>query len=511
MAKLHGISVQGRVKMKSLRGWITVLPSAAVISLILAGGGLPAAAGSLSTAKTATAIVANAGEIVIFPNHQLLVTDIGNLDRTGGHVLVTDFSDRLIWEYAGHLDIPHAAYPMPNGDVLIADTGDNRVIEVNRSSQIVWDSDNLGKGHGVLGQGTMSDGRPLLYPNDAKPLANGHILISCRLQNRVIEITRTGQIVREIDGLHGQHNPDLLKNGDVLIADSGADRVVEVNQRGNIVWQFGGESGGADILNWPRDANLLPNGHILITDSANDRLIEVTRSHRIVRRWTNLSRPYSTASLPNGDILVGAPNAGVIQLNRRDHVVWTLNHRSGAEFQRTPWHVLNGSFEHTIPGSKWILKAWHRNDALAYSLPAGQRATMVRDAHVFHKGRYSARITYHGDSNGIYLGQIVRVLPGHRYRFSGWIKTHNVRACYPCVYGPQDPRGHTAEYELGYNSTSGPPAAPPLLPQHVGSSGWVHDNVTFTVPANVTSLGIECNLRGQGTVWFDNVWLQKLS
>jgi hypothetical protein len=456
--------------------------------------------------------VGNPALIAPLKDSHLLVTDFGNFDRTGAQVLITGYGGRVIWRYTGRLDIPHSAYPMANGDILIADTGDNRVIEVNLASHIVWNSDNLGNGRGALGQGTLSDGSKLAYPNDAKPLTNGDLLISCRLQNRVIEITRQGKIVRSIYGfLHEQHNPTPLPNGNLYIADSDADRIVEVNLENHIVWQFGGQSNGSDILSWPRAAMPMPDGNTLITDSDHNRLIEVTHRRQIVRQWTNLSRPYAAVPLPNGNILVGDGSTyGFVELNRQNRIIWELNRPVTPGKNGTPWHVRNGSFEHTIPGSSWILKYWGRNDALAYSLPPGKRVNMARDCHVHHSGRCSGRISYHGDSNGIYFGQIVRVVAGDRYRFSGWIRTKNVVACYPCSYGSQASHGHTAEFELGYDARSGVAPAAPALTQHDGTSGWLHDVVSFTVPSNVTSIGIACELRGQGTVWFDDVWLQRV-
>jgi len=496
--------------VKSARFAFKFLLTAGVVALGV-GAWAWVAAQSLRGA-TVYAKVGNPALIVPLANGRLLATDFGGLDRSGAQVLITDYRRRLIWRYNGYLDIPHSAYPMPNGDILIADTGDNRVIEVNRANHIVWDTDDLGKGRGALGQGTLSDGSKLDYPNDAEPLPNGDILISCRLQNRVVEITKQGRIVRSISGfLHGQHGPDLLPDGYAYIADSDADRVIEVNPQNHIVWQFGGRKNGSDILWWPRAAVPLPSGNVLITDSDHDRVIEVTHSKRIVRQWTNLPTPYAASPLSNGNILVGDGGDGFVELNQQDRVVWQLNGPSGAQDNSMPWQVPNGSFEDTVPGSSWILTNWARDDALAYSLSPGQRVSMTRDCHAAHTGHCSGRITYHGDSNGIYFGQDVRLLPGHRYRFSGWIQVKNVVTCYPCTYGSQGTHGHTAEFELYYGSASGIVPAGPVLPEHSGTSGWRQDSVEFTVPPNVNSISIQCELRGQGSAWFDDVWLQKLS
>ena len=453
--------------------------------------------------------VAYAAEIVPLPHNQLLITDFGFLDRTRGQVIITDDRDHLLWKYHGRLVNPHSAYPAKGGNILISDTGDNRVIEVNRSSRIVWDTDDLGGGDGRLGQGRMSDGSRLDYPNDAKLLPDGTIMISCRLQNRVIRITRTGRIVWKVGGfLNRQHNPDMLPNGNVIIADSGWNRVIEVNPRGKIVWRFG--SPRTHQLAWPRDANVLHNGNVLITDSDHNRIIEVNRSGQIVRQWTGLQRPYSTASLPDGDILVGdGLGPGVVRLNGKDQIVWKLNRNLKAYLSGIPWRVKNGGFEMARKGSRNLLADWTRDDALAYSLQPPTRVTMVRDGSVHHGGRYSGRITYSGDSNGVYLGQRVRVQPGHTYEFSGWIRTKDVRACSPCVYGPGAPPGQTAEYELTLDPNQGAYPPSPALPQHSGTTPWTRDSVTFSIPANVHVVEINGFLRGRGTVWFDDVSLRR--
>ncbi len=477
------------------------------LAVALLGWGIVWAA--VLRSPTRYADIAFGAEIVPLAHGRLLITDFGTLDRTGGQVVETDYHDHLLWRFPGRLVNPHSAYPDGSGHILIADTGDNRVIEVNQAGKIVWSTDNLGGGKGRLGQGRLSDGSQLRYPNDAKKLPNGDIMISCRLQNRVVIITRGGHVVRSIaPNLNRQHNPDILPNGHILIADSGWNRVVEVDRKDRIVWQYG--SPNTSLLNWPRDANLLPNGHILITDSDHDRIIELTRSRHIVRQWTGLQRPYSAASLSNGNILVGdGPGPGVVELNRKDQIVWKLNHNLKGYLSNLPWNIQNGGFESSA-GASTIPARWHRNDALAYSLRPTQRVAMVRDSHVHHGGGHSGRITYRGDSNGIYFSQYVRVIPGHTYRFTGWIKTHNVRACHPCVYGPGGQPGHTAEYQIAFYPGQGgyPPA--PLLPQYSGTVGWTRDTTTFTIPHGMNAVEIDGYLRGQGTVWFDDVSLRKV-
>lgn len=444
--------------------------------------------------------VASAAQIVLLPHNRLLVTDFGG-DNSAVQVVETDFHDHLLWRYANQLSNPHSAYPVKNGDVMIADTGNNRVIEVNRRGHIAWDTDDLRGGHGKFGQGRLSDGTHLNYPNDAKPLANGDVMISCREQNRVIVINRKGKVLREVTSLHGQHNPVPLSHGDLLIPDSDWNEVVEVNQSNRIVWRYGGPR--SSDLSWPRSAVPLSSSDILVTDSGHNRVIEITRSGSVVHAWNNLARPYAAVPSGNGSIIVGdGPSSGLVELNSRGQITWRLNHNSSVYLGGLPSHVQNGNFEKAYGSGP---ADWVAQSALAYSKPP---PVMVRDEKVRRVGHASARITYDGNSNGIDFSQALRVNPGTAYRFSGWIKTDNVRACHPCSYGPSIPPGHTAEYEILFVAGEGADPQAPLLRFHSGTIPWTRDEVTFRVPRSVSELAIQCYLRGAGTVWFDGVSLK---
>jgi hypothetical protein len=450
-------------------------------------------------------------------NGNLLVADAGGFNRVGSKVVELSPTGQVLWVLAGPgLDFVHSAYLTSRGTILITDTNNNRVIEVDRSGKIVWNSDDLGGGGGYLGRGRLSDGSQLLYPNDAKELPNGHLLISSRMNSTVFEIDRNGKVYWKChsflnqqgrpDALLRQHNPDRLTNGDTLIADSDNARVVEVDRScSHIVWQYDGTSAsGQPNIVWPRDANLLPNGDVLIDDSLHNRLIEVNRDKQIVQSWDNLPMPYSADLLPNGNLAVG--DAGVHGVA----IFTMMGQLAGVIATRPPFtlpsSLANGGFETGgDPG-------WQKDDLLTESLPPGVRADMYFDTSVKHSGNSSGRITWtSGPHAPIWWGQAVRVTPGHRYQFTGWIKTENVTACNGCDLGRGTASGDSAYYSITFIKP-GPFAAPspPPLPQHSGTIGWTRDSTTFTVPDGVVAISIQATLAGKGTVWFDDVSLKDL-
>ena len=82
------------------------------------------------------------------------------------------------------------------GTVLIADSENNRIVEVDRETEeIIW---------------TYGGEDLLRYPRDADRLPNGNTLITDTINNRVIEINPQGEIVWEYDGIRIPYSADRL-------------------------------------------------------------------------------------------------------------------------------------------------------------------------------------------------------------------------------------------------------------------------------------------------------------
>lgn len=252
--------------------------------------------------------------------------------------------------------------PPDKGNVLIADQFNNRVIEVNRSHQIVW---SFGDGSSTAGP------HSIVAPNDAQRVGSMTLMSGTGApagaeptcpdgcgDNRVILVNRQGKIVWQYGqvGIAGSDFNQLnapvcsvfLPTHHVLITDQGNQRVIEVNVRHQILWQYGttGVSGAdANQLNNPNSAELLENNHVLIADESNNRVIEVTRDHQIVWSYGNpndtsiLNGPAFASRLPNGNTLIAdASNNRVIEVTPSGAVTfeYDTNTRSGSVAQPLP-------------------------------------------------------------------------------------------------------------------------------------------------------------------------------
>ncbi len=209
-------------------------------------------------------------------------------------VFLVDPAGHIVWQYgqagvtgsdANQLNAPVQStfvsdFPRhPGFGVLITDQGNQRVILVNLASRsIVWQ-------YGTTG--TSGDGpNQLNNPNSAELLENGHVLIADESNNRVIEITAGGSIVKTFTiggALSGAAFASRLPNGHTLISDSGNNRIVEVDNSDHIVWQYVTNNGANSNPNpSPTRGIRLHNGNTLISDQFNNRVIEVSPAGNIV-------------------------------------------------------------------------------------------------------------------------------------------------------------------------------------------------------------------------------------
>jgi hypothetical protein len=160
---------------------------------------------------------------------------------------------------------------LPNGHFLITDQANERIIEVNRAKEIVWQYGVAG----VVGLGFNE----LNNPNSAELLENGHILIADENNNRAIEVDRNHNVIHTYtagDTVSGVAFASRLKNGNTLITDSNNNRIVEVDAHDNVVWQYVTNTRpGSIAAPLPTRAVRLRNGNTLISDQFNNQVIEV--------------------------------------------------------------------------------------------------------------------------------------------------------------------------------------------------------------------------------------------
>ncbi len=231
-------------------------------------------------------------------------------------VILVDRGGNIVWQYGrfgvtgsgpNQLNTPVQNTFLPNGNVLITDQGNARIIEVRPSDNaIVWQY-----GTGVPGNGPGQ----LNNPNAAELLANTHILISDENNDRAIEVTHdtSGTVLHIFTAggtVSGCAFASRLDNGNTLLTDSNHGRIVEVDFTDKVVWEYVTTSrSGSNPLPLPTRAVRLRNGNTLISDQFNDQVIEVNQAKAIVASYGIINDPGFS---PSTAIRMNAPYSAYV-------------------------------------------------------------------------------------------------------------------------------------------------------------------------------------------------------
>ena len=245
----------------------------------------------------------------------------------GATIIVSPELEQL-WRCELPRPFVHESEILPNGNVMIADTGAHRVIEVdiNDPTNIVWEwnaknVNDINWTEMAIQEGwsdrairylTRQNVRDWSHLNDFEYI-NGtkygrdydSILISLRNLDLIIEVNYTD--TKDVTWFYGepknhqilfeQHNPDRRDNGNTIICDSENHRIVEVDyDTKEVVWEFHLEFPNGQ-LRWARDCDDIGNGTYLITDSNNARVLLIGRDNKtILREYGNawLVQPYES-------------------------------------------------------------------------------------------------------------------------------------------------------------------------------------------------------------------------
>ena len=206
-------------------------------------------------------------------------------------VILVNKQGKVIWQYGQYgltgsscnlLNLPTHATFIPNkescktsieeGDVVITDSGNNRVIRVNEQKEIVWQFPGANT--------TPAD--QLINPASAQYLRNGNYLIADRGNNRAIEVTSCNQVIRvySANGTLGSCMfASRLCNGNTLLTDGSKSRVVELNNEDAIVWQYYTNTDPKSVpFPWPNRGLRLKDGTTIISNTYNNSVLVVNET-----------------------------------------------------------------------------------------------------------------------------------------------------------------------------------------------------------------------------------------
>ncbi len=325
-----------------------------------------------------------------------LVTDGGN-----HRVIEVDVTKGIVWQYgnAGNrlgsgqgsavnqLDDPGSSVRLLDGNTLIADTGNQRVLEIDLLGQIIW----------TYKPSLVQGGLGVRDPHLVKRLASGNTLIAGR--QGLCEVTPDLHIVWEYhlippnvsarttvtltQGAPKANSQPLTVCAEsetpiqlpsrFLHADRQSNRVWELDRQKQLTWQFSGLNthlGNQLALDRPHYVKRLRNGNTLITDTGNHRVLEVNPQGQTIWEFgqagklgtgsQSLANPRSAERLTNGHtVIADQSNRRIVVVNERSELVWRFD---GA---KTPLYA--PTYATLLPGGNVLIVDWGGHTVLEFN------------------------------------------------------------------------------------------------------------------------------------------------
>jgi len=223
----------------------------------------------------------------LLPNGNVLTAFVGRDGKAGA--MEFDADKKLVWKYELKGEV-HAVQRLADGNTLISDSANGRLIEVSKAGKIVKEVKLTYKsgGHGMM--------------RHARKLDNGNYLVAHHKNKAVREYAPDGKIVQEIKTDTPVFSAVRLANGNTLCGDWFL--IKEVDPKGKTVWSMtkkeiveqlvpgGKEVDSGDAL--MTGIHALPNGNIVVANYFGHGkgphgavLFEVTRDKKVVWQYTD--------------------------------------------------------------------------------------------------------------------------------------------------------------------------------------------------------------------------------
>ena len=309
-----------------------------------------------STPLNAPGEVALAGDgsflIADTENHRVRRVSPNGVITTVAGDGVAGYGGEMLPATLNSLHKPAGVAALANGGFLIADRDNHRIRRVTAQGAIATVAgDGTQGGGGDGGQATMAS---LDSPDDVSPTPDGGFLIADTGNDRIREVDPSG-VIRTVAGGAGGDDVNVgdggpatsahldeprgvaaLSDGSYLIADTKNHRIRVVDPTGRISTVAGKNSYGfsgdgvpatAAKLDEPSDVTAVPGGGFLIADRKNNRVRHVSPGGIIATLAGNGSAGYNGDGIPATTAALNEPFGVALASDDLLYVADTFNHR----------------------------------------------------------------------------------------------------------------------------------------------------------------------------------------
>lgn len=233
-------------------------------------------------------------------SHDIHLLPSGNLLLHTTPTVITEMTPKkeVVWKYdakpkdgyKGRVEV-HAFQRLADGNTMVAESGNRRIVEVDKDGKIVKEI-------------ALQVKKPDAHRDTrmVRKLESGNYLVCQEGDGCVREYDGSGKVVWEYAlDLGGRkespgHGPEghgtsvygaiRLANGNTVIAGGNNNRVLEVNKDGKVVWSIDQKELDGITLAWVTTLHVLPNGNVIVGNCHagpdNPQLFEVTRDKKVV-------------------------------------------------------------------------------------------------------------------------------------------------------------------------------------------------------------------------------------
>ena len=240
----------------------------------------------------------------------------------------------------------HDCHELANGNFLVLQ-GRANVCEIDRKTkEVVWKYE-AGKSNG--------NNDPRIEVHACQPLENGNVMIAETVSQRIIEVDREGKLIKstklKVQNPHPHTDTRLARkiaSGNYLVSHEGDGMVREYDgENGSVVWEYAvpmfgkspaGGHGPEAFGNKTFCALRLNNGNTLLSTGNGHSVLEVTPAKEIVWQLHQDELPgiqlawvTTLEVLANGNYVIGNCHAGpdnplLVEIEPESKkVVWTLD------------------------------------------------------------------------------------------------------------------------------------------------------------------------------------------
>ena len=190
---------------------------------------------------------------------------------------------KVVWEYKAPAEVElHSAQPIEKGNVMACECGTKRLVEIDRSGNIVKEVP------------LTSEAKRHIQFRTARKTGRGTYWVAYLSEGKVRELDGEGKVLRELtadEGHKNAHGVQELPNGNLLVSTAYGGEVKELDMDGNTVWHLTREdmtAAGVEKVGYTAGVERLPNGNTLVSMYHGiPQFFEVTPDKKIVWKYYN--------------------------------------------------------------------------------------------------------------------------------------------------------------------------------------------------------------------------------